>query len=161
TPTNTATSTATDTPTTTRTSTATGTATATATATCVGGGIGPWVTRSPLPVDVYGAAVDGDGTNVYAASGYSFSGGGWIGQFARSKRAGNSWTSLAAMPNPAEQASGVYAPNTGRFYVFGGSNASTPTNLTRIYDPGANTWSAGTVMPAARAGTGGGYYNGK
>ena len=51
----------------------------------------------------------------------------------------NTWTGLAGMPSPVEQAAGVYAPNTGKFDVFGG-NAASEFNLTRIYNPGTNAW---------------------
>ena len=58
--------------------------------------------------------------------------------------------------------SAVWAPNTGKLYVFGGGDAlGTVVNTTRIYDPGTNTWSVGTPMPDVRAFMASGYYNGK
>ena len=138
----------------------TATRTPTPTATAVSCTIS-WTSAAALPLDVYAAAVDGDGTGVYAASGYSFSQSTWSGQFARYNPTLNSWTALAPIPSPVEQATGVYAPNTGRFYVFGGQNSGVGSTRTQIYDPGSNTWTTGAALPAVRYGMGAGYYNGK
>jgi N-acetylneuraminic acid mutarotase len=76
----------------------------------------------------------------------------------------NTWTPLAPVPdlNNAE-ASGVYAPNVNKLFVFGGENIETVTivNTTRIYDIATNTWSTGAPMPDVRAFMGSGYFNGK
>ena len=60
-------------------------------------------------------------------------------------------------------ASGVYAPNVNKLFVFGGERVSTATvvNTTRIYDIATNTWSTGAPMPDLRAFMASGYYNGK
>jgi N-acetylneuraminic acid mutarotase len=61
------------------------------------------------------------------------------------------------------EASGVYAPNVNKLFVFGGDDPTTGTvvNTTRIYDIATNTWSTGAPMPDVRAFMGSGYFNGK
>ena len=108
--------------------------------------------------------MDSDGTFAYEGGGYSFSAGGTINQFGKFNPATNTWTPLAPVPdlNNAE-ASGVYAPNVNKLFVFGGDDPTTGTvvNTTRIYDIATNTWSTGMPMPDVRAFMGSGYFNGK
>ena len=89
---------------------------------------------------------------------------GTINEFGKFNPATNTWTPLAPVPdlNNAE-ASGVYAPNVNKLFVFGGDDPTTGTvvNTTRIYDIATNTWSTGTPMPDVRAFMGSGYFNGK
>jgi N-acetylneuraminic acid mutarotase len=61
------------------------------------------------------------------------------------------------------EASGVYAPNVNKLFVFGGDDPTTGivVNTTRIYDIATNTWSTGAPMPDIRAFMGSGYHNGK
>ena len=61
------------------------------------------------------------------------------------------------------EASGVYAPNVNKLFVFGGDDPTTGTvvNTTRIYDIATNTWSTGAPMPDVRAFMASGYFNGK
>ena len=76
----------------------------------------------------------------------------------------NTWTPLAPVPDLANaEASGVYAPNVNKLFVFGGDDLTTGTvvNTTRIYDIATNTWSTGAVMPDVRAFMASGYFNGK
>ena len=51
------------------------------------------------------------------------------------------------------EASGVYAPNVNKLFVFGGDNPIPGqwSIRTRIYDIATNTWSTGTPMPDVRA----------
>ena len=76
----------------------------------------------------------------------------------------NTWTPLAPVPdlNNAE-ASGVYAPNVNKLFVFGGDDpvSGTVVDTTRIYDIATNTWSTGAPMPDIRAFMASGYFNGK
>jgi N-acetylneuraminic acid mutarotase len=60
-------------------------------------------------------------------------------------------------------ASGVYAPNVDKLFVFGGDRTDTGTyvDTTRIYDIATNTWSTGAKMPDVRSFMASGYYNGK
>ena len=76
----------------------------------------------------------------------------------------NTWTPLAPVPDLNNgEASGVYAPNVNKLFVFGGDNLTTGTvvNTTRIYDIATNAWSTGAPMPDVRAFMGSGYFNGK
>ena len=61
------------------------------------------------------------------------------------------------------EASGVYAPNVNKLFVFGGEEVTSATvvNTTRIYDIATNTWSTGAPMPDVRAFMASGYFNGK
>ena len=76
----------------------------------------------------------------------------------------NTWTSLAPVPDLINaEASGVYAPNVNKFFVFGGDSPNTGTvvNTTRIYDIDTNACSTGAPMPDLRAFMASGYFNGK
>jgi N-acetylneuraminic acid mutarotase len=108
--------------------------------------------------------MDSDGTFAYEGGGYSFSAADNINQFGRFDPVANTWQSLAAVPDLSNgEASGVYAPNVNKLFVFGGERIPTATvvNTTRIYDIATNTWSTGAPMPDVRAFMGSGYYNGK
>src|SRR5205823_7617794 len=145
------------TPTPTPTATATATATATVTGTpsptptCTAGGSpGPWTQAAPVAIDHYGGFMDSDGTFAYEGGGYSFSVGGTINEFGKFDPVANTWTPLAPVPDLSNaEASGVYAPNVNKLFVFGGDNPTTGTvvNTTRIYDIATNTWSTGANMP--------------
>ena len=53
----------------------------------------------------------------------------------------DSWTSLAPSPDYYFAAPAVYF--NGKIYIFGGYDETfQPTNTTRIYDIGTNTWSS-------------------
>ena len=157
----------TPTPTATVTASATPTATGTpsATPTCSpGGSPGPWTQAAPVAIDHYGGFMDSDGTFAYEGGGYSFSVADNINTFGKFDPVANTWTPLAPVPdlNNAE-ASGVYAPNVNKLFVFGGEEVTLATvvNTTRIYDIATNTWSTGAPMPDVRAYMASGYFNGK
>jgi hypothetical protein len=147
--------------------TATATGTPSATPTCTAGGTpGPWTQAAPVVVDHYGGFMGSNGTVAWEGGGYSFSQGGNIDWFGRFDPVANTWTALAAVPDLYDwEASGVYAPNVNKLFVFGGENISFPVNTvvntTRIYDIATNTWSTGAPMPDARMLMGSGYFNGK
>ena len=129
-----------------------------ATSTCT------WTQAAPVGIDHYGGFMDSDGTFAYEGGGYSFSVGDNINEFGRFDPVANTWTSLAPVPDLNNgAASGVYAPNVNKFFVFGGENNATATvvNTTRIYDSASNTWSTGAPMPDVRAFMGSGYFNGR
>ena len=108
--------------------------------------------------------MDSDGTFAYEGGGYSFSAGGTINQFGKFNPATNTWTPLAPVPDLFNaEASGVYAPNVNKLFVFGGDDPTTGivVNTTRIYDIATNTWSTGAPMPDVRAFMASGYFNGK
>ena len=145
--------------------TATASGTPSATPTCQpGGSPGPWTQAAPVAIDHYGGFMDSDGTFAYEGGGYSFTTSGNINQFGKFNPATNTWTPLAPVPDLNNgEASGVYAPNVNKLFVFGGENVATATvvNTTRIYDIATNTWSTGAPMPDVRAFMGSGYFNGK
>ena len=117
-----------------------------------------------MGVDHYGGAMDSDGTVAYEGGGYSFSVGDNINEFGKFDPVANAWTPLAPMPDLNNgMASGVYAPNVNKFFVFGGSEFTLAlvVNTTRIYDIATDTWSTGTPMPDVRAFMASGYFNGK
>ena len=145
--------------------TPTATGTPSATPTCAPGGTpGPWTQAAPVAVDHYGGFMDSDGTVAYEGGGYSFSVGDNTNEFGKFDPVANTWTPLAPVPDLFNaEASGVYAPNVNKLFVFGGDspNAGTVVNTTRIYDIATNTWSTGTPMPDVRAFMASGYFNGK
>src|SRR6476661_2799686 len=129
-----------------------------------GGAPGPWMEAAPVGTDHYGGFMDSDGTFAYEGGGYSFTISDNINQFGRFDPVANTWTALAPVPDlNSAAASGVYAPNVNRLFVFGGENMATTTvvNTTRIYDMATNTWSIGAPMPDVRVFMGSGYFNGK
>ncbi len=120
----------------------------------------PWQLVANMPLDLYGAAGASDGTYSYHAGGYSFTTGTTLNSLYRYDPVGNSWTTLAPMPDSLSlMASAVYYPTTNKIYVFGGEDAVSGvcTNATRIYDIASNTWSAGANMPDVRSFMGSGY----
>ena len=124
--------------------TPTATGTPSATPTCPpGGSPGPWTQAAPVTIDHYGGFMDSNGTVAWEGGGYSFSAAGNIDQFGRFDPVANTWTPLAPVPDLNNaMASGVYAPNVNKLFVFGGENIATATmvNTTRIYDITTNTW---------------------
>ena len=129
-----------------------------------GGTPGQWTQAAPVAVDHYGGFMDSDGTFAYEGGGYSFSVGDNIDTFARFHFSQNTWTALAPVPDLNNgEASGVYAPNVNKLFVFGGEEVTfaTVVNTTRIYDIATDTWSTGTPMPDVRAFMASGYFNGK
>jgi N-acetylneuraminic acid mutarotase len=112
-----------------------------------------------MPTDLYGAAGASDGTNFYAAGGYSFSSGTTLAVVNRYNPGSNTWTPMADMPQSAIMATAVYYPTTNKIYVFGGEDAASGTNynITRIYDIASNTWTTGANMPDVHSFAAGGY----
>jgi N-acetylneuraminic acid mutarotase len=144
--------------------TPTPTPTASPTCTAGGGTPGPWTQAAPVAVDHYGGFMDSDGIFGYEGGGYSFSVADNINTFARFDPGANTWTPLAVVPDLNNgEASGVYAPNVNKLFVFGGENVNSAivVNTTRIYDIATGTWSSGAPMPDVRAFMASGYFNGK
>ena len=124
-----------ETPTPTPTATATTTGTPSATPTCVPGGTpGPWTQAAPVTVDHYGGFMDSDGTVAYEGGGYSFSVGDNTNEFGKFDPVANTWTPLAPVPDLFNaEASGVYAPNVNKLFVFGGDSPN--AGHSGQYDP--------------------------
>src|SRR4030095_1365512 len=119
---------------------------------------------APVAIDHYGGFMDSDGTFAYEGGGYSFSVGDNINEFGKFDPVANTWTPLAPVPDLNNaMASGVYAPNVNKLFVFGGEEVTFAlvVNTTRIYDIATNTWSSGAAMPDIRAFMASGYFNGK
>ena len=143
----------------------TATGTPSATPTCSpAGSPGPWTQAAPVGEEHYGGFMDSDGTFAYEGGGYSFYYSDNIDDFGKFDPVANTWTPLAPVPDLNNcMASGVYAPNVNKLFVFGGERISSATvvNTTRIYDIATDTWSTGAPMPDVRAFMASGYYNGK
>ena len=103
--------------------TPTATGTPSATPTCPpGGSPGPWTQAAPVGIDHYGGFIDSDGTFAYEGGGYSFAAGDTINEFGKFDPVANTWTPLAPVPDLTNgKASGVYAPNVNKLFVFGGT----------------------------------------
>jgi N-acetylneuraminic acid mutarotase len=128
-------------------------ATATATPTC----LGPWVTKTPYPLSVYGAALASDGTFAYSFGGQSS--GSTHAEAYKYNITTNTWTAVMSMTTgPDERMHAEYAPTTNKIYVQGGVNQGTAN---RIYDVATNTWSSGAALPVSVYGHAHAYYNGK
>jgi N-acetylneuraminic acid mutarotase len=112
-----------------------------------------------VPVDVFGAAGASDGTNFYAAGGYSFRQSNTLAVVNRYDPGTNTWTPMANMPQAAIMAVAVDYPPTNKIYVFGGEDAASGSNynITRIYDIATNTWTTGPNMPDVRSFSAGGF----
>ena len=99
----------------------------------------PWTLAASVAIDHYGGFMDSDGSFAYEGGGYSFSAPGTINQFGRFDPVANTSTPLAAVPDLINaEASGVYAPNVNKLFVFGGD------------DPDSAQWSiplASTTSP--------------
>jgi len=69
------------------------------------------------------------------------------------------WTLKTPMPNPI--ASAAVSVNNGLIYIAGGEGPGVTYNSLLVYDPVADTWSAGSPMSQVRAGPGGATVDGK
>jgi hypothetical protein len=115
-----------------------------------------WVTAAPYPIAIgrYGFAQVGQ--VFFVVSGVS---NGTITNTVRSySPVSNTWGDRAAIPVASEAPAAAHFG--GKLYVADGDGG---TNLMRIYDIAANTWSAGPARPGATSsfGAGAGAHNGK
>ncbi len=117
----------------------------------------PWTTAQPLPTAVRLPAVASDGRYAYAAGGL----GGGTDQFARYDPQTDTWQVLPSLPTPVTGATLLFAPTTGKLYLFGGSSGNMVGSSTQIYDPATASWSAGAALPAPRSVMSGGVWQGK
>ena len=101
-----------------------------------------------MPYSAAGNFAASDGTFVYSGGG---AGDGFAlhNDLVRYDPVADSWTSLLSSPDYYFAAPAVYF--NGKIYIFGGYDETfQPTNTTRIYDIGTNTWEPpGAPMPAA------------
>jgi N-acetylneuraminic acid mutarotase len=124
------------------------------------GGPGPWVVRQPIPTAAASIPLAADGRYVYAAGG-SVGAQGFTDRFARYDPLADAWTVLPPVLYADDGMTAVYAPVTGKLYLFGGAGLSGFPAATRVYDPAQGTWSWGTFMPEARSSVSAAYGNGK
>ena len=107
-----------------------------------------WVERAPVPYTAAGMFAASDGTSVYAGGGFDDVGNVHNDLLRYDPMGDFCWTSLAPSPDQHYASQAVYF--NGKIYSIGGlDSANNPTNTTRIYDIGANSWTAGTPMPSA------------
>jgi N-acetylneuraminic acid mutarotase len=116
-----------------------------------GGGpctLGAWNFTANYPGGTIEApCVGSDGTVAYVAGGYLNQSGPTDLTYSYDPGS-DTWTPLASMVGARYATRGVFAANTGKFYVFGGLDATfTVTATVQIYDPVSNTWTTGTDYP--------------
>ncbi len=103
-----------------------------------------------MPYNAAGVFATSDGTFVYAGGGFD-SFGTTHNELQRYDPVGDSWTPLAPSPDQHSASQAVYF--NGKIYNIGGFGAAfQPTDTTRIYDIGMNSWTTGAPMPAALVG---------
>jgi N-acetylneuraminic acid mutarotase len=116
-----------------------------------------WITKSPMPIPVLGAAsavVDG---KIYVIGGSRHFQAGWDLATVASNQVydpeNDAWSTRASLPTAesyaaAEATSGVTAPK--KIYVVGGSNQTTYSSVTYAYDSVGTVWSTVASMPTSR-----------
>jgi len=131
----------------------------TVTPTCGPPGFTPWTAAAAVPIPARLISVASDGSAAYAVGGLASA--GYLSDTHRYDPPTDTWTALPPLPLPVAGASVVYAPNTGKLYVFGGeSDGVTISTATQIYDPSSQSWTSGAPLPAPRAAMTAGYWNG-
>jgi hypothetical protein len=111
-----------------------------------------WETRTSMPTSrtqVVANEVDG---KIYVMAGYTFPHPSFPTLCNKTEvydPATDSWTEKTQMPNyqGIAMSDDVSAVVDNKIYVFGCSQRESNTLFTQIYDPEADTWSSGTVMP--------------
>jgi N-acetylneuraminic acid mutarotase len=111
-----------------------------------------WSTKTPIPTStfVYASAVVDN--KIYVMGGFSR---GHLNQIYKPET--DTWSYGKEVPNAVFSAAagattGVMAPK--RIYLLGGQDDNIAFNLTQVYDPENDTWTAGTPMPTPRWGLG-------
>jgi N-acetylneuraminic acid mutarotase len=116
-----------------------------------------WITKSPMPIPVLGAAsavVDG---KIYVIGGSRHFQAGWDLATVASNQVydpeDDAWSTRASLPTGESYAaagatSGVTAPK--KIYVVGGSNQTTYSSVSYVYDSAGNAWSTAVSMPTSR-----------
>ncbi|MDQ2809264.1 MAG: hypothetical protein M3Z04_20510, partial [Chloroflexota bacterium] len=133
--------------------------TPTATPACGPPGFTPWTAAAAVPIPARLISAASDGSAAYAVGGLAST--GYLSATRRYDPPTDTWTALPPLPLPVAGASVVYAPNTGKLYVFGGeSDGVTISTATQIYDPASQSWTRGAPLPAPRAAMTAGYWNG-
>ena len=127
--------------------------------TCGPPGFTPWTAAAPLPPPARLVSATSDGRAAYAVGGLAAS--GYLSATHRYDPLTDTWTTLPPLPLPVAGASAVFAPNTGKLYVFDGeSGGLTISTATQIYDPVSQSWTTSPPLPAPRSAMTSGYWNG-
>jgi N-acetylneuraminic acid mutarotase len=116
-----------------------------------------WTTKSPMPIPVLGctsAVLDG---KIYVIGGSRHFQQGWdlatVGSNQVYDPENDAWSTRTSLPiaesyAAAEATSGVTAPK--RIYFVGGSNETSYSSVTYVYNPKGNVWSTGASTPTPR-----------
>jgi hypothetical protein len=116
-----------------------------------------WLTKSPMPIPVLGAASAVLDEKIYVIGGSRHFQVGWDLATVASNQVytpeNDAWSTRAGLPTAESYAaagttSGVTAPK--KIYVVGGSNQTTYSSITYAYDSAGNVWSAVASMPTSR-----------
>jgi len=116
-----------------------------------------WITKSPMPIPVLGAASGVLDGKIYIVGGSRHFQAGWDLATVASNQVydpeNDAWSTRASLPTPesyaaAEATSGVTAPK--KIYVVGGSNQTTYSSVTYAYDSVGTVWSTVASMPTSR-----------
>ena len=144
----------TPTPTATATPTPTSTGTPSPTPTCTPAPtpcVSPWEERTHVPYAAEGMFAVSDGTYVYVGGGADrFVNGTNKDDLWRYDSQNDSWMQLPSSPDTHSLSQAVYF--NGKIYSIGGFVSGGTSDMTRIYDIEAMTWSIGARMPAALGG---------
>jgi N-acetylneuraminic acid mutarotase len=126
-------------------------------------GLAPWRLVADYPAgQLESPVVASDDTFLYSAGGFLVPVGGTTDLHYRYDPVTDTWTPRANMPEPRFGTPGVFAPNVGKFYVFGGADQNLVIrDTTYVYDPVADIWTTGAPMPDSRFRGSIAYYNGK
>jgi N-acetylneuraminic acid mutarotase len=126
-------------------------------------GLAPWRIVADYPAGQLESPVVGsDGTLLYSAGGFLTPVGGSTDLVYSYDPLTDTWTPRANLPEPRFGTPGVFAPNVGKFYVFGGADQNLVIrDTTYVYDPVADSWTIGAPMPDNRFRGSIAYYNGK
>jgi len=116
-----------------------------------------WITKSPMPIPVLGAASGVLDGKIYVVGGSRHFQAGWDLSTVASNQVydpeDDSWSTRASLPAARSYAAagvtiGVTAPK--KIYVIGGSNQTTYSSVTYVYDSAGNVWSTVASMPTSR-----------
>jgi N-acetylneuraminic acid mutarotase len=110
-----------------------------------------WSDGPALPRAVHHANAVTDGTTIYvlgALTGNNFTAIG--DSYKLDPATATQWTTLAAMPTGRERGAAVTGIIANKIYVAGGFRALAASDLTDVYDPAADTWTALGALPATR-----------
>ena len=152
----------TPTPTATATPTPTSTGTPSPTPTCTPAPtpcVSPWEERTHVPYVAEGMFAVSDGTYVYVGGGADqFVNGTNKDDLWRYDSQNDSWMQLPSSPDTHSLSQAVHF--NAKIYSIGGFVSGGASDMTRIYDIDAMTWSTGARMPAALGGIATALWNG-